>query len=113
MFRDPPVFKGPAKALILTGFHISPILPEGFSRRSNRTSTPLPEPSEPPMVSVEPPGISETTPNLPHLVRLAVSTLLVSRLTNPNAPKVKSNLGVNSTLRSMWKVYVQYHLITF
>ncbi|KAM3179658.1 hypothetical protein ACTXT7_000245, partial [Hymenolepis weldensis] len=94
VFRDPPVFKGPAKALLLNGIHIAPIWPESFSRRSHRNTTPTPEPSDTPTVSEEPPEISNTTANLPQPLRLPVSTVLVSRLKNPNTPKVKQNLRV-------------------
>ncbi|VDL27369.1 unnamed protein product, partial [Hymenolepis diminuta] len=94
VFRDPPVFKGPAKALLLNGIHIAPIWPEGFSRRSHRNTTPTPEPPDTPTISEEPPEISNTTVNLPQPLRLPVSTVLVSRLKNPNIPKVKQNVRV-------------------
>nr|CUU00367.1 hypothetical transcript [Hymenolepis microstoma] len=94
VFRDPPVFKGLAKALLLNGIHITPIWPEGFSRRSHRNTTPIPEPPDISALSEEPPEIPNTTANLPQPLRLPVSNVLVSRLKNPNAPKVKRTARV-------------------
>lgn len=99
MFRDPPVFKGPAKALLLNGIHISPIWPEGFSRKSNRNSTPTPDIPDVSVANEEPPEISNTTANLPQPLRLPLSTVLVSRLRNPNAPRSKRNVRVKFNMQ--------------
>ncbi|KAL5111426.1 hypothetical protein TcWFU_001675 [Taenia crassiceps] len=99
VFRDPPVFKGPAKALLLNGIHISPIWPEGFSRKSSRNSTLTPDPPDVSVVNEEPPEISNTTANLPQPLRLPLSTVLVSRLRNPNAPRSKRNVRVKFNMQ--------------
>ncbi|VDM31924.1 unnamed protein product [Hydatigera taeniaeformis] len=99
VFRDPPVFKGPAKALLLNGIHISPIWPEGFSRKSNRNSKLTPDLPDVSVANEEPPEISNTTANLPQPLRLPLSTVLVSRLKNPNAPKSKRNVRVKFNMQ--------------
>ncbi|KAL5972039.1 hypothetical protein TSMEX_000226 [Taenia solium] len=99
VFRDPPVFKGPAKALLLNGIHISPIWPEGFSRKSNRNSTLMSDLPDVSVVNEEPPEISNTTANLPQPLRLPLSTVLVSRLKNPNAPRPKRNVRVKFNMQ--------------
>ncbi|VDK20263.1 unnamed protein product [Taenia asiatica] len=99
VFRDPPVFKGPAKALLLNGIHISPIWPEGFSRKSNRNSTLMSDLPDVSVANEEPPEISNTTANLPQPLRLPLSTVLVSRLRNPNAPKPKRNVRVKFNMQ--------------
>ncbi|EUB63433.1 Coiled-coil domain-containing protein [Echinococcus granulosus] len=99
VFRDPPVFKGPAKALLLNGIHISPIWPEGFSRKSYRHSTLTVDTPDVPAVNEEPSEIPNTTANLPQPLRLPLSTVLVSRLRNPNAPRAKRNARVKFNMQ--------------
>lgn len=101
VFRDPPVFKGPAKALLLNGVHVSRIWPESFSRRSSTTSSASPTPVvEVPEDILEPQEPPNTTANVPQPLRIPQTTsqtsapTLVGRLKNPNNPRVKKNSRV-------------------
>uniref|UniRef100_A0A5K3FIF0 AIP3 domain-containing protein n=1 Tax=Mesocestoides corti TaxID=53468 RepID=A0A5K3FIF0_MESCO len=104
VFRDPPIFKGPAKALLLNGIHISPIWPEGFSRKSQRSATLMLDPPDTPTVTEETPEAPNSTANLPQPLRVPISTVptarvLVGRLKNPNAPKAKRSAHVTFNMQ--------------